>query len=168
MARYINEDEFVEWVKEHWCADCQNDNGLRCRVCWIDDAIDIVEEAPEADVVPRIELDAMRSAANSYKMHYENAKSEVEALEKEIDRLNHILNCYALQYGTVKDQSKTINKVKSEVAIEILSNLKKEAHNKAVHPCGCKIDPYISLKVLDGIIQKYINKYYEEGKKNEN
>ena len=51
MARYINEDEFIAWVKEHWCADCQNDNGLRCRVCWIDDAIDIVEEAPEADVV---------------------------------------------------------------------------------------------------------------------
>lgn len=56
MARYINEDEFVAWVKEHWCADCQNDNGLRCRACWIDDAIDIVEEAPEADVVPKSEV----------------------------------------------------------------------------------------------------------------
>jgi hypothetical protein len=56
MARYINEDEFIAWVKEHWCADCQNDNGLRCRACWIDDAIDIVEEAPEVDVVPRTEL----------------------------------------------------------------------------------------------------------------
>lgn len=55
MARYINEDEFIAWVKEHWCADCQNDNGLRCRACWIDDAIDIVEEAPAADVVPKSE-----------------------------------------------------------------------------------------------------------------
>ena len=57
MARYINEDEFIAWVKEHWCADCQNDNGLRCRACWIDDAIDIVEEAPEADVVPRAKIE---------------------------------------------------------------------------------------------------------------
>ena len=57
MARYISEDEFIEWVKEHWCADCQNDNGLRCRACCIDDAIDLVEEAPEADVVPRAEVD---------------------------------------------------------------------------------------------------------------
>ena len=56
MARYINEDEFIAWVKEHWCADCQNDNGLRCRACWIDDAIDIVEEAPEADVAPKSEV----------------------------------------------------------------------------------------------------------------
>ena len=56
MPRYINEDEFVAWVKEHWCADCNNDNGLRCRACWIDDAIDIVEEAPPADVVSREDL----------------------------------------------------------------------------------------------------------------
>lgn len=53
----------------------------------------------------------------------------------------------------------------AELTLDLLSEIKKEAHNKAVHPCGCKIDPYISLKVLDGIIQKYINEYYEEGKK---
>lgn len=57
---------------------------------------------------------------------------------------------------------------RAEVALALLSDLKIEAHNKAVHPCGCKIDAYISLKDLDGIIQKYINEYYEEGKKNEN
>ena len=56
MPRYINEDEFVAWVKQHWCSDCNNDNGLRCRACWLDDAIDIVEEAPEADVAPRSEV----------------------------------------------------------------------------------------------------------------
>lgn len=52
------------------------------------------------------------------------------------------------------------NAIKSKFAEDLLSEIKKEAHNKAVHPCGCKIDPYISLKVLDGIIQKYINEYY--------
>ena len=91
MARYINEDEFVAWVKEHWCADCQNDNGLRCRACWIDDAIDIVEEAPPADVVP---------------------KSEVE-------RLQNILDSYALQYGTVMDKHIVIERARAEVAREI-------------------------------------------------
>lgn len=56
MARYINEDEFIAWAKEHYCSDCNNDNGLRCRVCWIDDAIDLVEEAPPADVAPKSEV----------------------------------------------------------------------------------------------------------------
>lgn len=36
-----------------------------------------LSKIPTADVVPRAELDAMRGAANSYKMHYENAKAEV-------------------------------------------------------------------------------------------
>ena len=55
----------------------------------------------------------------------------------------------------------------AKVVLELLSDLKKEIHNKAVHSHNCKIDSYISLKALDGIIQKYINKY-TEGKKHEN
>lgn len=78
----------------------------------------------------------------------------------------------ALQYdrkqyeeGFIAGSKLDTNAIKSKFAEDLLSEIKKEAHNKAVHPCGCKIDPYISLKVLDGIIQKYINEYYEEGKK---
>lgn len=66
------------------------------------DAIEILTEikyAPTADVAPKseverltVELDAMRGAANSYKMHYENAKAEVareifEEIEKIMDTL---------------------------------------------------------------------------------
>ena len=43
-----------------------------------------VRRIPSADVVPRselervnVELDAMRGAANSYKLHYENARKEI-------------------------------------------------------------------------------------------
>ena len=35
-----------------------------------------------------IELQSMRSAANSYKMHYEKAQTEIERLQKNIDGLN--------------------------------------------------------------------------------
>lgn len=84
MPRYIDEDEFVAWVQEHWCADCQNDNGLRCRACWIDDAIDIVEEAPEADVVPKSEVENLKAIIADHKASeerleelYSNAKADV-------------------------------------------------------------------------------------------
>lgn len=40
---------------------------------------------PTADVVPRVELDAMRGAANSYKMHYEKAKQEADRLAVELE-----------------------------------------------------------------------------------
>ena len=50
----------------------------------MDYILDMIDNAPTEDVVPRseyeelsIELEAMRCAANSYKMHFENAKQEV-------------------------------------------------------------------------------------------
>lgn len=48
------------------------------------DVLDTICEMPRADVVPKseverlqIELDSMRGAANSYKMHYENLAREI-------------------------------------------------------------------------------------------
>ena len=38
----------------------------------------------------------------------------------------------------------------------ILSDLKKEIHDKAVYPNNSGIDPYISLKVFDAVINKLI------------
>lgn len=119
----------------------------------------------------KIELEAMRGAANSLKMHYEKAEAEVkrlrgillqftdivhkwgaknnidtteislvpilqeeadsiikkanQELEAEIDRLKHILNCYALQYGTVKEQQDVIDKANQAFAGEIFANLEK-------------------------------------------
>ena len=42
---------------------------------------------------------------------------------------------------------------------ETLLALKREIHDKAVHPYHRDIDPYINLKVFDAVIQGYINKY---------
>ena len=50
-------------------------------------------------------------------------KSEVEELEKEVERLTNILNSYALQYGTVVDKQKVIDKAKVEVAREIFEEI---------------------------------------------
>lgn len=52
-------------------------------------------------------------------------KSEVEALGREVERLTNILNSYALQYGTVKDQHEVIDKAKAEAVKEFAEYLKK-------------------------------------------
>lgn len=44
-----------------------------------------------------VELEAMRGATNSYKIHNENITEENE-------RLNRILELYALKYGTISDK----------------------------------------------------------------
>lgn len=76
MARYIEEEAFVEFVQKHFCEGCNNYGGVKCRSCSVADAISMVESAPTAEVVAKVELDAMRGAANSYKMHYEGAIKE--------------------------------------------------------------------------------------------
>ena len=41
----------------------------------------------------------------------------------EVERLERILNSYALQYGTVRDKQKVIDEAKSEVASEIFEEI---------------------------------------------
>lgn len=65
----------------------------------------IVDECTAADVVP---------------------KAEVDALYAEKDRLNYILQCYALQYGTVVDKMKVFNEIRRECAVEIFAKIVEE------------------------------------------
>ena len=49
--RLIDANAWIERVKEAYCPGCENYNGVRCRACWIDDAIGLVEDAPTVDAV---------------------------------------------------------------------------------------------------------------------
>ena len=103
--RHIDADALIEalqtdYDREGAKADEMALNGLadisvkysHGQFCFLN-AIDRVKGTPTADVVP---------------------KSEVERLEQ-------ILNSYALQYGTVKDQQAVIDKAKAAVASEIIT-----------------------------------------------
>ncbi len=48
---------------------------------------------------------------------------------------------------------------KKEVARDILSDLKKAVHNKAVYSNYRDVESFVNLKVFDVIIQSYIKKY---------
>jgi DNA-directed RNA polymerase subunit RPC12/RpoP len=55
MARYIDADALIENVKRVYCTDCNNYNQIRCRACGTGDALDTIDDAPAADVVPKRE-----------------------------------------------------------------------------------------------------------------
>lgn len=85
MARYIDADALREKLRRMPIFEkTEKDKGL-FYVEW-----SCIESMPSADVVPRaeverltIELEAMRMAANSYKMHYENLAREIfEEIER--------------------------------------------------------------------------------------
>ena len=76
------------------------------------------------------------------------------APKSEVERLY-----YNLQ-AVLEERAET----KQEVAREILSDLKKAVHDKAVYSYTKEMFPYINLKVFDAIIQNYLMKYAEERK----
>ena len=67
MAEYIEREAFRLWVSENNCAGCGKYDGWKCRSCWIDDAMDLVDEAPTADVVPKSEVDEIQAELSHYK-----------------------------------------------------------------------------------------------------
>ena len=92
MPRYIDAEKIVieefplkdhELIKVNECAFFGRRNGKA--IMQIKDYLKrMIDNIPSADVVPRseveelkAELEAMRGAANSYKLHYEKAKQEV-------------------------------------------------------------------------------------------
>ena len=52
MAEHIEREATIKRIEEAYCADCNSYNGVRCRACGTGDAIDMIEDAPAADVAP--------------------------------------------------------------------------------------------------------------------
>lgn len=51
MARLINADKRIAEIKNQYCIGCDNYGGIRCRACWVDDAICLIDDAPTVDAV---------------------------------------------------------------------------------------------------------------------
>ena len=99
MTDYIDRAELKARLEDFskWCRDGRKQG--------VDFVLDCpLPDIPTADVVPR---------------------SEVEKADQEIERLEHILNSYALQYGTVTDKQKVIDQAKQDVAREIFEEIVK-------------------------------------------
>lgn len=133
MARYIDADALIRLVEID--ALCQ------CGYFSKRDVIHCIKAINTEDVVPIVELDAMRGAANSYKMHYEKAKIEVaREIFEEIDReINDALQSNYKVLPIIEESEALWNRVNG------------------------KID---ALRGIDGFIDELKQKYTED-KKNE-
>ena len=61
MDEYISREETIKRIKECYCTGCNSYNGVRCRACCTGDAIDVIEDAPVADVAPVVRCMNCRS-----------------------------------------------------------------------------------------------------------
>ena len=51
MARLIDADKRISEIKKQYCTDCENYGGVKCRACWVDDAMCLIDDATTADAV---------------------------------------------------------------------------------------------------------------------
>ena len=49
-GRLIDADAFEADVKERYCKCCDDLSGMKCKVCWVEDMLDEIDNAPEAEV----------------------------------------------------------------------------------------------------------------------
>ena len=49
---FISREATIKRIKEVYCVGCNSYHGVRCRACGTGDAIDMIEDAPAADVAP--------------------------------------------------------------------------------------------------------------------
>lgn len=50
--RLIDANARIEEIRKAYCHNCENYNGVKCRACWVDDAIGLIDDATTVDAVP--------------------------------------------------------------------------------------------------------------------
>ena len=89
MSEYISREATIKRIKEVYCVGCNSDHGVRCRACGTGDAIDIIDDAPAADVAPVVHgrwvsVAGKRDRICSRCLHnepYKNADDDAEVFE---------------------------------------------------------------------------------------
>ena len=49
-GRLIDADAFEADIKQKYCRCCDDMSGIRCKMCWVEDMLDEIREAPEVEV----------------------------------------------------------------------------------------------------------------------
>lgn len=82
----------------------------------------------------------------------ELAKQMSEAISTECERR------FIMDEATLETVLRENGWCKQSEVVKTLSDIKRQIHEKAIYPHGSGIDPYISLKVVDAIIQDALKK----------
>ena len=54
MARLIDADKRIAEIKKYYCTVCENYGGAKCRACWVDDAMCLIDGARSVDAGPGV------------------------------------------------------------------------------------------------------------------
>ena len=124
MENKFTDNEIMKAL-EYCCkiTNCEEkcDRKNDCILLHMHEIIDLISRKNEEIENLNIELQAMRGAANSYKMHYDNAQAELGRLQKENSILSHNADT-AFQDGLNEAQELYQEQIKSEIKRQAISD----------------------------------------------
>lgn len=144
-----------EIIKALECCLCDNSECLQCQnkeLCRIEcdelatKTIDLVTRQQAENENLKVELQSMRGAANSLKMHYEGAQAKIKRLK---ESLNIELENFATEYD---------NRIKAKAYKEFAERLKEKSGKVEMVCSGALVqrDYTISEKTLDNLLKKLV------------
>ena len=96
--RLMDADAEIEAIKKYVCEDCESYNGIRCRVCWADDLISWIEDAPKVDAVEVVHAYWTSGRFSPFNDNYEEQCSDCKSWSAEYGK-PYCPNCGAKMDG---------------------------------------------------------------------
>ena len=153
--------------------NCSLGEEVECRSLLAQNTLDLINrQQVELDNL-KVKNQSLRSAANSLKMHYEEAQAEIERLQKEvnlvsiqfqdiqerqeesqaeIERLNKV---YQANQQLINALNKSYFLAKSEAVKEFVEKLKKNMHNKFKDLDEYEFE-YITERDIDNLVKEIV------------
>ena len=72
--RLIDTEAVIRKLRKANCAECDSYNDVRCRACWVDDVVSMLEDAPTVDAV-EVPDKKLLKAINLLIKQYEHSKN---------------------------------------------------------------------------------------------
>ena len=114
-ANEMTDNEIIKFI-EHAINSAKGEDGFK-EIYWekLEYILDLINHQKAENERLNIELQSMRSAANSYKMHYEKAQIEIDRLQKNIDGLNIFTTNHmkVIRLQAIKEFAEKINEYRN-------------------------------------------------------
>ena len=85
MGRLIDADNRIAEIKKIYCDGCDNYGGAKCRACWVDDAMCLIDDATTVDAVPVVRCRDCKHSGTDYCIFHINGEPADEELLRKLE-----------------------------------------------------------------------------------
>ena len=105
----------------------------------------VIEQQTEIEKL-NVELVGMRGACNSYKMHYDNAKAEIERLKEELEIRNQ-------KRASIFEISNAYERGRAKAIKELEAKIHEKLHEAEMHG---NFEPVVTREMFDSVVKELV------------